>query len=204
MEKFSGGLFLAAILWSAGSLAVAAAPPQRDKTEQESSDPKKTTRITLASTSGTPGKSVVIPIYFTHAEEMQVGRLTLEVNFVSRNLKFSHLESGPAADLGGVDLHSEVKESKDEQELEITALTIVASFLTIPPPQKGIPAGLLAYLNFRLNENARPANISVRASGEAAELATNKPIQNLRIFDAQVDVLAPGSEPMLACFFFTH
>ena len=29
-------------------------------------------------------------------------------------------------------------------------------------------------------------------------------MENLRAFDSKVDVLAPGTQPLVACFFFTH
>lgn len=188
----------------AGLVTLASAQDQTQQAGQEAIDPKKTTRVTLGSTSGTPGTAVVVPIYFTPAEGKEVGRMKLDVNFVSRNLKFTRLDAGIAAEMGGVDLRPEAKESKNAEGLENTTLAIVASFAGPEPPQKGIPPGLLGYLTFQISENARPANIAMRAAVEAVELGTNKPIEDLRAFDAQVDVLAPGSEPMVVCFFFTH
>src|SRR3990167_10238176 len=77
----------------------AAAPQEPGKAEETVAlDPKTTTRVTLGSTSGTPGTSVVVPIYFTPAEGKEVGLLKLGVNFVSRNVKFVRLDAGIAAD----------------------------------------------------------------------------------------------------------
>ena len=204
MRGTSRSLFLMGALLFAGLLFTASAQQEEGKSEPKPIDPKKTTRVTLGSTSGTPGASTVVPIYFTPAESVEVGRLKLSVNFVSRNLKFSRMDAGTAAEFGKVELRSEVQEWKNEQGLETATLTIVASFLTPEPPEKGIPAGLLGYVTFQIKEGAGPANISLRASAEAAELKTNKPVQDLRAFDAQVEVLAPGSEPLVSCFFFTH
>ena len=167
-------------------------------------DPKTTTRVTLGSTSGTPGTSVVVPIYFTPAEGKEVGLIKLGVNFVSRNVKYLRLDAGIAAEIGGVQLQPDAKDAKNEQGLETTTLTIQASFPGPEPPKKGIPAGLLGYLTLQIGEDARPANISLRASAEAAELGTNRPVQDLRAFDAQLEVLAAGSQPAVVCFFFTH
>ncbi|MBI4464503.1 MAG: hypothetical protein HY647_07340 [Acidobacteria bacterium] len=63
--------------------------------------------------------------------------------------------------------------------------------------------GLLGYLTFRLNDDARPANITLSVSAQATDLA-NKPVQDLRAFEAKVDVVEAGSMPVVACFFFTH
>lgn len=174
--------------------------------EQEDYDPKTTTRVTLGSSSGTPGTSVVVPIYFMPAEGVEVGRLKLDMSFVSASLKFSKIDAGIAAELGNVDLSNELKVGENEKGLETSTLTIIASFLSPEPPQKGIPAGLLGYLTMRIDEDARPASISLHATAEAAELGSNKPLENLRAFDAKVDVLVTGSElePMVVCFFFSH
>lgn len=171
---------------------------------QEQIDPKTTTRVTLGGTSGTPGTSVVVPIYFTPAENLQVGQLKLGVSYVSANLKFSKLDKGIAAELGGVDVHAEVKEGKNERGLETQTVTVTASFLSPDPPKKGIPSGLLAYVTLKISDPARTVSITMHPAVEAAELATNKPVQNLRAFETKVDVLAPGTQPLISCFFFTH
>jgi len=189
---------LAAGFW--GRLPAAA----QAASQSEEVDPKTTTRVTLGSTSGTPGTSVVVPIYFTPAEGSEVGRLQLQINFVSANLKFDKLETGIAAELGNVDLDSEIQEEKNDQDVPVSTLTVNASFLTPEPPAKGIPQGLLGYITFRISETGRPATISLRTQAEANELKTNQPVAELRSFDATVEVLAPGTQPAVACFLFSH
>ena len=195
-----GGVLAA--VWLCQS-AVAQGVPNRAQ-GQERIDPKTTTRVTLGGTSGTPGTSVVVPIYFTPAENLQVGRLTLVVSYVSNNLKFAKLDTGIAAELGNVDVHAEVKEGRTDRGLETQTLTITASFLSPEPSQKGIPSGLLAYVTLKVSETGRPASITLHPTAEAGELGTSKPVQNLRAFEAKVDVLAPGTQPLISCFFFTH
>ncbi|MBI3894878.1 MAG: hypothetical protein HY313_03000 [Acidobacteria bacterium] len=161
------------------------------------------TRVTLGSSSGTPGTSVVVPIYFTPVEGSEVGRLKMTIDFVSKNLKYSKLDPGIAAEMGKVDLNTEAKEGKNDQDLETTTLTVIASFLTPTPPDKGIPSGLLGYLTLKINDDARTANIKLNTTAEAAELKTNKSI-DVQATSATVEVLAPGSEPLVTCFIFTH
>ncbi len=167
-------------------------------------DAKAASRVTLGFSSGTPGGSVVVPIYFTPAENVEVGRLTLEVNYVSVNMKFSKLD--PGTEMGNVDFHADVKEGKNDKEVDTQTLTIIASIPTPPTPKKGIPEGLLGYLNLKISETGRAASITLRASVKADELGTNKPIQNIRISDSQVDVVPLGDMPPAAvsCFFFSH
>lgn len=197
-----GSLLVAPALWM-GLFATASAQQTQRSPEERPIDPKTTTRLTLGSTSGTPGTSAVVPLYFTPAENAATGRLKLEVNFVSRNLKFVRLEPGIAAELGNVTLHTEVREGKNEQGVETSTLTVEAS-APADAPQKGIPSGLLGYLTLQIIEEARPANINLRASAEAMEAGANRPLADVRAFGAQVEVLAPGTQPMVVCFFFSH
>lgn len=148
--------------------------------------------------------SVVVPIYVTPAEGVNLGHLKLEVNFVSANLKFNKLERGIAAEMGNVDLTSDLKLGKNEKGLETSSLTVQAGFPSSEQAQKGIPPGLLGYLTLKINDTGRPANITLHATVEGTEAGTNKPLTKVRAFDAQVEVLAPGTLPTIACFFFTH
>ena len=196
-----------AILSSIAALALlceATAQEQSGGAKQQEIDPKTTTSVTLGSTLGTRGELVVVPIYFTPAQGVEVGRLKLDVNFVSASLKFSRLERGIAAESGNVDLSSDLKLGKNEKGVETSTVTITASFLSPNPPEKGIPAGLLGFLIMRVDEEGRPASITLHASAEATELGKNQPLQNLRAFDAKVDIIVSGAQPYGACFFFTH
>ena len=197
-----GLLAVSALL--AAMLATAAAQPVQEGAEQKEIDPKTTTRVTLGNTTGTPGTTAVVPVYFTPPEGTEVGRMKLEVNFVSRNLTYTKLDAGISAEMGNVNLRAETKESKNAQGLENTTLTLVASFTQSEPPKKGIPSGLLGYFTFQISDSARPATIALRTTVEASELGSTKPMADVRAFDGQVEVVAPGSQPSVACFFFTH
>jgi hypothetical protein len=187
---------LAALLLAA--LVALFAPSAQSQSSQEV-DPQKTTRVTLGNTSGTPSSSVVVPIYFTPAEGKSVGSLKMELTFVSRNVKFSKLEIGFAAESGGVALTATPTDGKNDQGLEITTLAIEAK-----ASDKPIPSGLLGYLTFSIGPDARPASISLTPKGEGLEIGTGTPVADLRFFEAKLEVLAEGTEPLVTCFFFTH
>lgn len=188
----------------AGCFAVASAQQATGGPPQESSGPKNASRVTLGDSDGNPGGSVVVPIYFAPAEGVEVGELKLDITFVSRSLKYSRLTRGLAAESGNVDVLAELKEGKNDKGLETSTVTINASIAAPKPGQKGIPAGLLGYITLQVSEKSGPANITLRTTAQAAELETKKPIQNLQTSDGLVDILAPGSEPLVSCFFFTH
>lgn len=170
----------------------------------EEEPPRTTTRVAFEDFNATPGMSFSIPIYFTPEDGVEVGRLKVELSFISENLKFVKLDRGIVADLGNLDLNGELKVGKNDKGSETSTLTIMASFPSPDVPEKGIHEGVLGYLVFRIGENGRAANIRLRASGEAIELKTNKPLQNFEAADATVDVFAPGDLPVVSCFFFTH
>ncbi|MBI2815675.1 MAG: hypothetical protein HYX72_01925 [Acidobacteria bacterium] len=200
MKKISGTWFLWTFFWTVLVCNTGVAQEKAEKTqEKEPIDTKTTTRVTLGSSSGTPGTSVVVPIYFTPAEGAQVGQLKVEVNFVSANLKFDKVDRGIAAEMGDVELKNELQTAKNDKGVETSTLQIQAQ----APPNKPIPAGLLGYITLKISETGRPANIGMRAAAEGADIAS-KPLTNIRAFDAQVEVLAPGTQPTVACFFFSH
>jgi len=201
MNRFPGKAVIAGVLLASlwlGSSAVA-----RSQQANEQADPETTTRVTLGGISGEPGANVVVPVYFTPAQGAAVGRLRLEVTYVSVNMKYSKFDKGIAAELGGVDVTVEVTEGKNDKDLATQTLTITASFLDPQPPATGIPSGLLAYVTLSIGRDGRPASIGLRPTIEAT-LVSGGPVPNLRAFPAQVDVLAPGTQPLLTCFFFTH
>ena len=164
---------------------------------------REAARVSLGTTSGSAGDLIVVPIYFTPAQGVEVAHLKLEISYVSANLKFSNLEAGVAATTGGVDLHSEVKEAKNEKGIDTQTLQITASFASSEPAKKGIPEGLLAYVAMKISESGRSARITLRGSAQARELGSNKALY-LRDFETSLDVFGAGAQPMLTCFFFSH
>ena len=172
--------------------------------QQPAEKTEATICITLGSISATTGDMVVVPVYFTPVPGVEVGRLKLEITYVSVNLKFAKLEAGTAAQEGGVKLNSVVKQAKNKDGVDTQTLQITTSFSDSGPPPKGIPQGLLAYLIMELSEAGRSARITLRSSMEATELGTDKPLEKLTVADATVDVIGSGAQQMMTCFFFTH
>jgi len=201
MNRVRNRFLTAAVLLASLWLASPAGAQSQQANEQ--ADPETTTRVTLGGTSGEPGANVVVPIYFSPARGVAVARVRLEVTYVSVNMKYSKLDKGIAAELGGVDVAVEVKEGKNDRDLATQTLTITASFLAPQPPPTGIPSGLLAYVTLSIGKDGRPASIGLRPTVEAT-LVAGGAVPNLRAFPTQVDVLAPGTQPLLTCFFFTH
>ena len=163
---------------------------------------QKTTRITLGKTSGQPEQVALVPIYFTPPESIPVGRVRLQVTFVSANVKFDKVEAGPAGDNGRVKFSAEVATAKNANGIDTSTMTILAELSD--PSATSISRGLLAYLGLRVGPNARPATITLTTSAEASRPGSSDPLPDVRAFGAELEVQAPNSGPMVVCFFFTH
>ncbi|MBI4460610.1 MAG: hypothetical protein HY648_11200 [Acidobacteria bacterium] len=189
-------------LFAASLLLIRASSDASAEPQTNSAD---ITRLILGSASGEPGETAVVPIYFTPAEGVKAGRLKITVDFVSRNLKYSRIESSAIAQDAGVDISAEAKEGKNAEGLETTTLTITASLPKPESSEKGIPFGLLGYMMLNVGAEARPAEINLRASAEARDPKSNQLLGNFEASGAVVDIIERGSQqPSLACFVFSH
>lgn len=191
---------LRAVLLFAWLGPLAAQKPSNQARNEDVSD-KTATRISLGSTSGTADSSVVVPIYLS-PEQGDIGKLELQISYVSTNMKFAKLSPAMSVEQGNIHLHSEVEHGKNERGVETETLKIVASVEEFA--KIGIPPGLLGYLTLRISQNGLPGSIPLLTNATATQLGTNQPFSNVKTVDAQVEVLAPGSQPLVTCFFFTH
>jgi hypothetical protein len=176
--------------------------PSRSSAQERQIDPETTVRVSIGRTTAQPDSTPMLPIYFTPPETKAVGNVTLQVTYVSANVKFDRLEPGPAADSGSVKLGAEVKAGKNENGVATETVTITAA----APPQSpaGIPGGLLAYLTLRASPEARPAKIALRSAASATAPGSSSPLPDVQSFDGELEMQAPGTELRVVCFFFTH
>jgi Cohesin domain len=202
MTKFLKNVFRFSLL-----LAIAGLPrllAQAAPGEPQSNAASQNANVELGGGSGSPGSSVAVPIYVRPPDGTEIGQLRLQVTFVSVNLKFDKVEPGIIAELGDFGIQTETTTGKNEKGVETTTLTVTATAPAKGNPPTGIPAGLLAYIMLNISEKARPASIGLRTKLEATGQGTHKALANLTVTDSTVEVVAPGSEPDVSCFFFTH
>lgn len=181
----------------AGQFAVA-----QDAPSQGSSTPEA--NVVLGGGTGSPGSSVAVPLYVRPPEGTEIGQLKLQVTFVSVNLKYGKIEPGITAEMGNITIETDTSGGTNEKGVETTTLTITATASGSDNSAQGIPPGLLLYIMLNIDEKGRPATIALRTKLEAREQGTNKLLPNVTTADSTVEVVAPGSEPSVTCFFFTH
>ncbi|HWP84087.1 MAG TPA: hypothetical protein VNN17_02775 [Terriglobia bacterium] len=183
------------------ALLAALPHPGSATAQQPEIDPEKTIRITLGNTAAQPQETALVPVYLTPPKSLRVGRVRFAVTFVSANVQFERVEPGPFADPNTTRFSAAVAAEKNESGTETTTATVEA----IGTAEEGLPSGLIAYLALRIRETARPAKITLRTSAaEASPAGATEPWPDVRAFDAQLEVQAPGYSPTVVCFFFSH
>lgn len=184
-------------------LSTTLSTPAVAQTPEPEIDIETTTRVTLGKSAAQPNETALIPIYLVPPKSIPISRVKFNVTFVSANVKFDKVEPGPIIDVGKVKFSTEVSLGKNENGVETSTVTVVGE---VPEQSaEGLPAGLFVYLSLRLSAEARPANITLRTSAsEATRLGSAEPLPDVRTFDAQLEVQAPGYSPTVVCFFFNH
>lgn len=160
-------------------------------------------RVAVGEITGTPGSSLMLPLYYTPDPKLAVKDVTVEVEFVSNTLKFEKLSPGVAAEESGATVKSSVVEGKpDDKGITRSKLVITAS-LPADKAAAGLPDGLLAYLLFQISLEAKPFAIRMVTKVNSASDAQSKPAkvnaQNGLVMIENMDMM-----PEATCFFFTH
>ena len=169
---------------------------------QGSATPATKANVVLGGSSAAPGETVVVPVYFDPPSGKKVGSLKLAITFVSVNLKYDRTEPGIAADMANASVKGEATQGKNDKNIETTTVTVTAS--SASGGTEGLPSGLIAYVTTKINPTGRPATIALQASVEATELGTGNNLAQVTAAGTEVEVIAPGTEPAVTCFFFTH
>lgn len=176
------------------------------KTEPEKRSNPSLPRLMVDSQSGTPGTNVVVPLYFTPPQGAALRTVTVEIDWVSKNVHFVRLDRGTSAEaIGAVVTGKVTGTSKDAKSLEHSTLRINAS-VTDEIPKDGFPDGLLAYLTFQISPDAQPFAVELRPKLIAAEAIGNadKKFTQAEVETGKINVELEGLPPYVACFFFSH
>jgi len=173
--------------------------PQAPKEEPPPPPP----RVAVGEITGTPGSSLMLPLYYTPDPKMPVKDVTVEVEFVSNTLKYEKLSPGVAAEESGATVKGSVTEGKpDDKGIARSKLTVTAS-LPADKAKAGLPDGLLAYLLFQVSLEAKPFAIRMVTKVNSATDPAAKPVkvnaQNGLVMLENMDMM-----PEATCFFFTH
>jgi hypothetical protein len=191
-----------AVLWIAGSLALGINVRNAEAALQEQATPQEEAsrvgpRVALSELSGTPGASLMMPLYFTPDPNNGLHSLELDISFISNNLKFQKASPGLAAEQVNAVVEASVSDAgTNEDGLARSTLHIKAT------TAESLPDGLLAYLLFQISLEAKPFRIRLTPSVTATEPVLSA--QQIATEEGFVNVEALDVMPEATCFFFSH
>jgi hypothetical protein len=168
----------------------------------------KVPMVSLAEITGTPGASLMVPLYFTPDPKTPLRSISVDVSYVANSLRFQKASLGAAAETAKVDIKTDVTEGQpDDKGVKRATLNVTAT-LSGQTPATGLPDGLLAYLLFEISLEAKPFAVKMATSVKSAEALSTppKPVDVAQIGheDGVVVVTALDVMPEATCFFFTH
>ncbi len=152
---------------------------------------------TVASERGTTG---AIPIYYEPGKTTPLKKVHLDLDFVSNSVKFDKAEKGVAAQVQDYDLKVTAQElPPDDKKILHTRLSVDVA---VTDPSKSLPQGLLAFLNFKVPEDAKPFSIAINPVTTSAEDVSSKPAEIAA--EAGKLIVSIPDAPLAGCFFFSH
>lgn len=185
----------------------AAAKESSEKSEvsAQSSGAGGVPRIALGEISGSPGASLMIPLYYIPSANEPLRSFAVDIDYVSVHLKFQKAALGLIPDNIKAEVTSNVIDNLPDEKGTIRSRVHVAVSVDKNTPQ-GLPAGLLSYLLFDVTLDAKPFKITLNpavVSAEALKDTAKKPVK-VSVVAGTVVVVVPDTLPETTCFFFSH
>jgi hypothetical protein len=200
-QKRRSGVWISLAWWIAAGACFGALHPVRAEAQAASGI---VPRVSLAELNGTPGSSLMVPLYFTPDPKDPIRSITVDIEFVSNNLKFDHASKGTAADESGAEITAAVTEGKPDAKNVTRSKLRVTTTIADPNNKKGLPDGLLAYLLFEISLDAKPFSIKLTPTVVEATDVQDKKVAKVGTEPGLVVVEVLDVMPENTCFFFTH
>jgi len=147
---------------------------------------------------------LMIPFYFTPDPDKPLRSVTVDIDYVSNNLKFQKASKGVAADQAGAEITTNLTDgTPDDKGITRSTLRVTAS-LGQGNATQGLPDGLLAYLLFQISLDAKPFAIKLNTTVVSAEDLKNQKLAKMAAEPGLVVVEVLDVMPEATCFFFSH
>ena len=176
------------------------------ESEQREAPSKNVPRVSLGNITGSPGASLMVPLYYTAAPNLPLRSIAVELDYVGNHLKFQKASRGTIAEKVGADVSTTLTEGAPDGKGLIQSKVRIDVALVEKEPQEGIPEGLLAFLLFRVTPDAKPFAIRLNTSVTLAEDLQNPPKKVAQVASESGLVVVQLADviPEATCFFFTH
>jgi hypothetical protein len=179
--------------------------PARSAPVQEETQSPPPPYITIGQVEGSPGATLIVPVYYKPDPDKPVRSFTVDIEFVSNNLEFQNASNG-IVDQEGLELSSAVtKANPDAAGVSRSKLRLTVA-LKGKNSNEGLAEGLLSYLMFQLSLQAKPFVIKLIPTIISAEDTQEpaKKVSNLSAQPGSISVLSLDVTPEMSCFFFSH
>ena len=160
--------------------------------------------LVIGSVTGQRGATATIPLYYRTVPKIALRSVHLEFDFVSSSVKFVKADKGIAAETQDYELSvksSQLAPERDDNKLEHTRISIDVAVAN-SEGGKVLPEGLLAYLNFQVPSDSKPAAISLKPVSASARNISKQPVDIGT--ESGLIMIAVEDEPGVVCFFFSH
>ncbi|MBI2821177.1 MAG: hypothetical protein HYX74_03035 [Acidobacteria bacterium] len=183
-------MFLLSVLCSLSALTVQA---------QSESQGSSAIRVILGEDTMIPGYQVTIPCMLENPEDVEVGKIELEVAFPNAKTSFDSVRRGLISDQIGAEIQYDVQPLESNPAVSVVRLSIA------PKEKVAIPEGFLFDLVFSINKdvavNDPPVVLTNRARVFALDLL--EPLDRVETQDGLIRVVAEPP-PIASCFFYMH
>jgi hypothetical protein len=172
---------------------------------QEASENPPRPYVSVGTVEGSPGASLIVPLYYTADPKISIRSFTIEIEYVSNNLEFQSAVKG-IVDQDALEISSSVvKGTADAKGVTKSQLRLTIA-LRGDNSERGLDEGLLSYLMFQLSVQAKPFVIKLTPTILSAEDSQRpaRKVSNLSARPGAISVLSMDVTPETTCFFFSH
>lgn len=161
---------------------------------------QQATIVTVSQSAGPPDSKVTVPVYFTPAAGVAVGRLVLDVKVPSALLTFQGAELSGLSEGLGVTADVSQKAGPDDGS---TIVHIVLAAQAQGSSREPLPDGPLVHLAFVVAASVKPGTVIPLEPTATAQTFDDPPraVEPLVVPPGEIVVSEPG---ISSCFFYMH
>ncbi len=161
------------------------------------------TRLAVGIVTRTPGELVSVPVYFTPAENAQMGQVEADLTFPKSALEFTGVEIAPLFKEQGGAIQASLQESPGEPGKSVVRWRVGPESKEKPT---ALSAGIIAYFTFQIAADAELDSRLALKNENVVVWDLNDPPKKISAVQSFEGVITVSSveAPVAACFFYMH
>ena len=161
------------------------------------------TRLAVGAVTRTPGEIVSVPVYFTPAENAQMGQVEADLVFPKSALEFTGVEISLLFKEHGGAIQASLQESPGDAGKSIVRWRVGPES---KEKQIALPTGIIAYFTFQIAADAELGSRLTLKNENVVVWDLNDPpekVSAVQSFEGAITVSSVEA-PIAACFFYMH